>query len=180
MTFVLSSLLGTGAIYALDQIDRGNPVGPASAITMALSRATILIGAGLRSAGIILLHFVSIIGIPRAFVKLIQWSFIHESIMVDAQAGEASLAYCSSLVAGRGWPTFGNLFVVGLIGYLLSGMPQAVLRLVLDDWTAGLVGVALMCLVFPFSTTAHLLIYYDLKMRKALDMPVTFAPPARP
>jgi len=170
LSVAVGAILGTGGIYFLDQHDRGNPVTVSEALLVAWSRAGSLIGAAVRSTVLICLNFITIVLIPRAFIKLVQWTFIHEAIMVDDQRGEPSLGYSANLVSGRGWPTFWAILVIGIVAGAIGGAGRLVLSGLLGPWVGGVFGVAVGLIAFPFSITAHLLVYYDLKMRKALEV----------
>jgi hypothetical protein len=167
LTWILGALLGTGAIYALDQIDRGNVVRPGEAILEALARADHLIWSSLKSTVIAFLFCFTIVGIPWGIARFISWAFTSEAVMVDNQDGNAALEYSHDLVAGRGWPTAGLLIVTGLITGALNAIIFGLGFAVLDETLARAINV-FPILTFPFGVMANLLIYYDLKMRKAL------------
>jgi hypothetical protein len=163
----LGFLVGTGAIYALDQYDKNDPVPPGQALLVALSRALDLIGAGLRGLIIVLLLCMTIVGIPWGIHRLFRWWFSSHAIMLDGQDGETALEYSASVVAGRGWPTAGYVIVLGV----MTGVPSYILLAIISssssELTAGLWSVALTFVIFPFNVTTTLLVYYDLKLRKA-------------
>jgi hypothetical protein len=167
ISLVGTALLGTGAVFALDELDRGNIVGFGSAIYAALDKANHLVWSGLKSLVICSLLAITIIGIPWAIARFVSWSFTAPAVMIDQQDGNSALDYSHDLVAGRGWPTFGLMFAVGLPVALINGLFQGATYLVFDGYAAGFVGAVLPIFTFPFATMSHLLIYYDLKMRKA-------------
>jgi len=168
LSIVLSAMLGTGAIYALDQMDRGNILRAGDAIAEALRRANHLIWSTLKVLAICGLFAITIVGIPWAIAHLISWWFTSHAIMIDGKDGNEALRYSHDLVAGRGWPTFGLMFAIGLPIAITDGILRGAVYLISGGFTAGLAGSVLPLLTFPFGTMATLLVYYDLKMRKAL------------
>jgi hypothetical protein len=51
---------------------------------------------------------------------------------------------------------------------MLDGMLRGLVYVFYDGFASGIVGAFLPILTFPFGIMSTLLIYYDLKMRKAL------------
>lgn len=170
LTTVAEALLGTAAVYALDQIDRGNAAGVLDACTVAISRARDLIFASAWATVVPLLFCLTIVGIPWGVAKFVSWSFTREAIMVDGNSGNGALDLSHDLVSGRGWRTAWALFCFAMVWVLPVTLLDLFAFFVLD--VEPLIRRSLILgttiVLFPFSVASHLLLYYDLKMRKGL------------
>jgi hypothetical protein len=166
--FVETAVLGSAAIYALDQAERGEDASIGGSIAQAWKRVEDLLVAAAMSFAIIGALFVTVVGIPFAIIRMVRWSLTSQAIMIDEQEGDASLAYCAGLVAGYSWPTAGKLLAIFVVQYVPGSLVVELLGLAFDRFYLAFLNVALTALLFPFGVTARTLLYYDLKMRKAL------------
>jgi hypothetical protein len=164
--FVGNAILGSGAVYALDQRERGAPVAAVAALLVALGRARDLIVAAIKVAVIVGLFCVTIVGIPWGVHRLFRWYYTTQVIMIDGSDGDSALEASADLVAGRGWPTAGRVIVIAL----MTGIPILIISSIVaassDEVTSGLINTALGAVAFPFLTAATLMVYYHLKLTR--------------
>jgi hypothetical protein len=168
LEFLESAVLGSAAIYYFDQADRGNDVSGTGAVAKAWYHVPDLLAAAVISFAIIAVLFITVLGIPFAVIRIVRWYFTSQAIMIDGQEGEPSLGYSADLVAGRGWPTAGSLLALSLIQYLPVFAFLQLLGMAVDKEPMAFLRLAIAALLFPFGIVARTLLYYDLKMRKAL------------
>jgi len=115
----------------------------------------------------VVLLSLTLIGIPWAIKRLVKWAFIIQSIIVDGQEGEPSLAYSESMVEERWWITFGRLVASGLV----VGLPVVIVSQAILLTVPGVLGIIAShipdFLALPYGIITSTLIYFDLKTRKA-------------
>jgi len=160
-------LVSAAAVANLNSRDLGREIDSGDALDVAQERFGDVVGASLRAIGIVVLLSVTIIGVPWAIKRLVKWAFIIQSIIVDGQGGEGSLAYSESLVQGRWWATFGRL----LASAIVVGLPVVIVSQVILAAVPGVLGVIASHLpdfiALPYGIITATLIFFDLKQRKA-------------
>jgi hypothetical protein len=165
--FVAYQLVSAAVIANLNSRDMGREIDAGDALDVAQDRFTDVVSASVRATAIAFALFVTIAGIPWAIKRLVKWAFIIQSIIVDGQTGDASLAYSESLVLGRWWVTFGRLVACGLI----VGLPAVIVSEVILLAAPGVIGIIASqvtdFLALPFGIISTTLIFFDLKSRKA-------------
>jgi hypothetical protein len=166
--FIEGAFVGSSATYALDQWGKGQSVGIFQSLAKAWYHVPDLLAAATIALAIIAGLTITIIGIPWAVARYVRWAFTTQSIMIDGQEGEPSLAHSASLVEGEGWSTFWRLLAVELTVQLPLALAATTYSYFVGGLPGGLPGVFLGALAFPFKTATRTLLYYDLKMRKAL------------
>jgi hypothetical protein len=164
---VAFQLVSAAAVAGLNSRDQGREIDSGAALDSAQERFGDVVGASLRATGIVVLLSVTLIGIPWAIKRLVKWAFIIQSIIVDGQRGEPSLAYSESVVEGRWWITLGRLVASGLV----VGLPVVIVSQVILLAMPGVVGIiaahVLDFLTLPYGIISTTLIFFDLKTRKA-------------
>lgn len=165
--FVAYQLVSAAVIAQINGRDLGKDLAAGDALDVAQDRFGDVVGASLRSAGITVLLAVTVVGIPFAIYRFVRWAFIIQSIIVDGQQGEPSLAYSAALVQGLWWVTFGRLILAGVV----LGLPAVIISLAIESAIPGVIGViasqAPDFLALPFGIIATTLIFFDLKLRQA-------------
>jgi hypothetical protein len=165
--FVEGAVVGSGAMYALDRLDQGFTISIIEALARTWAQLTELLVAAAITLVIVAAFCITVVGIPWGIARYIRWSFTSQAIMIDGVEGEASLEHSATHVAGRGWPTFWSLFAIEMIVQIPLWIVVGALTLV-SNLPNELFGLFITSFAFPFRITARTLLYYDLKMRKAL------------
>jgi hypothetical protein len=166
--FLEAALIGSSAIYALDQWNRGVGASVKDCFLKAWYHVPDLLAATAISIAVIVGLCITVIGIPWAVARYVRWVFASQVIMIENTDGKPALGRSADLVFGRGWQTFLALIVIELV---VAGPLFALSEITsrnfdgLPQWS---VGITIVALTFPFRVTARTLLYYDLKMRKAL------------
>jgi hypothetical protein len=119
----------------------------------------------LRGVGIVLLLFVTILGIPFAVYLAVRWAFFPQMVVLEgARAGEA-LSDSSDIVQGHWWRTFGILFVVWLLAAII-GSPATAINWTISSFIGVPLGIVIATLVLPFMGIAYTLLFFDLQSRE--------------
>jgi hypothetical protein len=117
---------------------------------------------------LVLLLAVTIIGIPFAIWKYVQWQFVQQEILFEDKSFREAFRGSSRIVRGHWWRT---VRIAGFL-WLLSVVPGPVLGFVLIftplslTW-ANVVGSVVFALLVPYVATGRTLLYWDLATRQA-------------
>lgn len=178
--WVLTQLSTAGVVVVLKAIGESKPIAAGDALDAAQDRAKDLLLASLKSILILVLLCVTIIGIPFALWKAIQWIFLTQGIMVDGATHRTALKYSEQVVRGSWWLTLGRFIflwlLVGISGSLAGEIFQAILSGVPAILLAGAVGF----LTTPYTIIASSLMFYDYRNRKGLNQSPAPAAPSTP
>jgi hypothetical protein len=175
-----ATLIAAGAIL-------GQPIGAMEAYRRSFSRFGSLSLAGLIVGVVLVLLFITCLGIPFAMYIGLGWSLAFPAIMLEGRGATESLGRSWALVKGHRWRLLICGFLIGLIVYLLVSIPSGLVSFVgviltaLSGDTPGMamlvqagnvlfsaVGQTLFGGVAYITTT---LLYYDLRIRKeAFDL----------
>jgi hypothetical protein len=180
--FIGNAVLGSGAVYALNQRESGTPVAPGTALLAALGRASDLIVAAIKITVIVILFCVTIVGIPWGIHRVFRWLYTTHVIMIDGVSGDDSLEASAYLVAGRGWATAGRIIVIQMIFGVPILIIGGIVAFTSTEATAGLINVLLTAVAFPFTVSATLMVFYHLKLtrREVPRFPGESTPPVDP
>jgi hypothetical protein len=146
--------------------------------------------------GLVAIIGVLIITIPIVIWILVGWALAWAVVFVEEGGAGAAISRSWQLVRGSWWSTFGRLFLLGILTFVVSLAAQAIATLVsfvipFDDprlaFRAVLTAVA-GAAAAPVTPIATVLIYLDLRVRKeSLDLQVMAArsgglppPPGQP
>ena len=167
--FVAYELVGAAVVAQINGRDLGQTMAAGDALDVAQDRFGDVIGAAVRSTAIVFLLAITIVGIPWALKRGVEWAFLTEAIIIDGQKGEPSLAYSAALVLGNWWSTFGRLLVAGIV----IGIPTVMLSSLIALAVPGVIGIIASSvpefLALPFGIIATTLIFFDLKLRKGAN-----------
>jgi hypothetical protein len=98
------------------------------------------------------------------FIVLTRLTCTLPALVIEDRRGRSALKRSWNLVAGRGWPVFGTIFVAGLmtglLGSVLTGPfeENLVLRIVAQSLSS--------VITMPYTALVGILIYLDLRVRK--------------
>ncbi|CAA9530248.1 MAG: hypothetical protein AVDCRST_MAG30-3710 [uncultured Solirubrobacteraceae bacterium] len=125
------------------------------------------------------LGFLALI-VPGLWLS-VRWYFGAQAAVVDDSRGVGALRRSGELVDGTWWRVAGILFVLGLLGMIVSGVLAALVGVVVGvvgDADAGIAvgNVLLQTLAVSWTAVAGTLLYFDLRARKAPAFPGAEAP----
>jgi hypothetical protein len=169
------SLLSTGTVGAtivsaavivfVRELDRsGHDPGPFGAYRGLRSRFWRVLGAQLLVALATIALAITIVGLPIAIWKYIEWQFVQQQVLFEDKGIRDAFRGSTRLVRGH-W--FYTLRVAGFL-WLLSIVagPALGLALVFTDvplWTINLLGSIVFALLIPYVAIARTLLYFDLR-----------------
>lgn len=163
---VAYQLVSAAAIAFIAERDAGHALSPGDALDLAQERAAPVVGASLRSTGIVFALSCTLVGIPWAIKRLVRWAFIIQAIMLDHQSSEVALDYSASYVLGHWWNTAGRLLASGLVIGIPSLFVSSIIVAALPGVAGILISGATGFFVYPYGIIATTLIFFDLKNRK--------------
>ena len=165
----LPNLVAAVAVHAavadaLGRLDRGEPPAVGASYRAVGRRLGDLAGGLARAVAVLGLAAVTVIGIPWAVRRLVQYQFFSQVVVLEDRDGPDALDRSARLVDGRWWHTAfvvalinGAVFVVGLVG----GLMALLLATPLPLWSF----MALMALaaaaLLPVGAIATTLLYGD-------------------
>lgn len=180
VVWVVGQLSTAGVVVVLRAMGERKPVSAGDALDAAQDRAKDLLLASLRSSLILFALTITIVGIPWAVKKAIDWVFLTQSIMVDGVGHRDALRHSQQLVKGNWWLTVGRLLVIGILvgitGSIFGGVIQAIVPDVPGILLAGAVGF----FTTPYTIIASSLMFYDYRNRKSVNQPPLPAAPPTP
>ena len=142
---------------------------------------------GLLSGLVLTLLVVTVLGIPVAMYLGLGWSLAGAIVVLERRSGWGALRRSAALVKGNRWRTLGVLLISGLLIWILTLIPSALLgaatavaQAVLDlgrwvqtasDTLQALLGAVTGSLFGPLYFLTTTLLYYELRVRKeAFDL----------
>jgi hypothetical protein len=165
------AIVGGAVITFVRELEAGRAVGFVGAYRGMLERFWRLVGAHVLSTVLVLLIALTVIGIPIAIKKYVDWQFVQQEILFKDASLRDAFRGSSGVVQGHWWHT---LSVAGFL-WLLSQVAGPVLgfALVFADvplTTINLLGSLVFALLVPYVALARTLLYFDLQVR-AQDAP---------
>ncbi|RKX71104.1 hypothetical protein DRP53_02710 [candidate division WOR-3 bacterium] len=154
-------LMNGSLIYAAVQANNNQPFRILEAYRSAGRRYGRLVGANILYGLVITLLSITIIGIPFALYFFVRWLFLPYLIIVEDTGIGDAFQRSTELVRGNWWRTFG---ILSLLWFLYFGVTYAFELIPMIGLFAVLLGIAL-----PILTIGNLLLYYDLRARKAKE-----------
>lgn len=135
-----------------------------------LGRLWRLIAVQLLATLLLLLLVVTIIGIPYAVRKFVDWQFAQQEVLFEDRSIRDALRGSSRVVHGHWWHTAvvaASFFVLGQIPGPLLGF--ALLFTTTPVATVNLFGSLISALLLPYVGVGRTLLYLDLEARRASD-----------
>ena len=167
---VVTPIIAAICIYALHQIADGDRPSAGQVLIAGFEAFTPLFAAVVLAAAGIALGFVALI-VPGVYLA-VRWYFVPQAVVIEGARGPLALSRSSLLVTGSWWRTFGLV----LLAQLAIAIPSFLLLAPFNAIAANtdravwvLVGSAVTTSVTtPFVALYSILLYYDLRARKAL------------
>ena len=132
-----------------------------------------LIGLGLAALLVVFLLAATVIGLPYAIKKAVDWAFVQQVSAFEGRRGRAAFSASSALVRGHWWRVAWIAFVL-LLMLAVTGPFIGVLVIFVTDAplaTINFFAALLFALVLPFVSTALTLLYLDLAVRRDSEGP---------
>jgi len=178
LTHALSPLLvGAAVVLLLRAIDRGEQPRLATVLQGLRGEIWRLVGLAIGGLLAVLLLAATVIGLPLAVKKGVDWAFVQQMAAFEGRGGRRAYAGSASLVRGRWWRTF-SIGLVLLVLLVFSGPFTGVLVIFVTDAplsTINLFGSLLFALVLPYAAVALTLLHFDLVSRRGAE-PAESAP----
>jgi hypothetical protein len=164
----LATPVASAAVIAfVRDLERGHKAGFATTWTDVWRRLWRLIAVELVATFLVILLSITIIGIPYAIKKLVDWQFAQQEVLFEDRSIREALHGSTSKVRNQWWHTA----VAATTFWVLSQIPGPVLGLALlfttiPVTTVNLFGSAIFVLVIPYVGVGRTLLYLDLAARK--------------
>ena len=154
-------------IAFLRDLERGQPTGYVIAFRGMLDRFWRVAGGQLLASILVLLLALTIIGIPVAIWKYVEWQFVQQEILFGDKPIREAFRGSSRLVRGHWWRTVrvaGFLWLISVVtgpalGFALIFAPISL------TW-ANVLGTAVFALLIPYVAAGRTLLYFDLAARR--------------
>ncbi len=161
------AIVGAAVITFVRELDRGQPVGFVGAYRALLPRFWRAALCHLAATLLVLLIALTVVGIPIAIKKYVDWQFVQQEILFKDRRLRDAFRGSSELVRGQWWHT---LSVAGFL-WILSRVAGPVLgfAMVFADFSLtaiNLFGSLVFALLIPFVALARTLLYFDLAARE--------------
>jgi len=138
-----------------------------------IALVVLVVAAGAGALGVLLV-FVAIIAFVAALIAIYVRTVVAvPAIVLERVSGLRGLQRSWQLISGRFWPTFGRMFLLWLIAYIISSVIRAIVEVpgaALDPGNAFVfvqVGNAIAAVfVGPITYIGVTLLYYDIRIRK--------------
>jgi hypothetical protein len=154
-------------------LDRGESTGFAAAWRAVGRRVWRLIAVELVATILVIALLVTIIGIPFAIRKFVDWQLVQQEVLFEDRSIRAALRGSTRLVRGHWWHTAavaGAFWVLSEIGgpFLLF----LLLFTATPITTVNLLGAVISAVLLPYVQVGRTLLYLDLAARKAPKAPI--------
>jgi hypothetical protein len=173
-------LVGAAVTLLLREVDRGGEAHLRVVARGLRGELWRLTGLALVALLVVFLVVVTVIGIPYAIKKAVDWAFVQQAAGFEGRRGRAAFSASTQLVRGHWWRVAAICFVLLLL-LALTGPFMGVLVILVTDTplaTINLFAALLFAVVLPFVSTALTLLYLDLAVRRDSEAPAPGMLPA--
>jgi hypothetical protein len=177
---LVGPIASAAVIAFVRNLQRRQDVGFAATWSAVLHRLWRLLVVALVANILVILLLVTIIGIPYAIKKFVDWQFAQQEILFEDRSIRDALRGSTRVVKGHWWRTAA---VAGTL-WLLSQIPGPALGFALVFTTVpvgavNLIGAVVFALLLPLIQIGRTLLYLDLRTREARETvpaPIAVAP----
>jgi hypothetical protein len=157
------ALVGAPIVAVLRRIDAGEPATPWAALREVVPLLPRLLWAEILGTLAMVGLFLSVIGIPYAIKKAVDWTFAGQEIVFRRCKAREALSRSSQRVRGRWWSIAGVDVALFLLGAVLAPLVAAILIMFTDFplWTINALGFAFFGLALPYMVTTLTLLYLE-------------------
>jgi hypothetical protein len=166
---ILATPIASAAVIAfVRNLERGGPAGFGTAWSSLVGRLWRVIAVELLATVLVLALAVTIIGIPFALRKFVDWQFAQQEVLYENRSIRDALRGSTRLVRGHWWHTAA---VAGTF-WVISEVPGpfllfALLFTTVPLGTVNLLGSLIAALLLPYVQGGRTLLYLDLAARSA-------------
>lgn len=162
------TLVGGAVVAAIHLLEHGRAVRVRSVLSTMRPRLVALLGTQLLAIVVVYLLTLTIVGIPLAVKKAVDWTFIQQVVLLEGVSGRRAFGASTAVCRGAWWRTAGiALFLFGVS--VAVGPIVGVLMIFLTDLPLtyiNLFGSVLYGLVIPWVAIGRTLLYFDLTERE--------------
>jgi len=183
-TQTFGAAIASGAVIVfVRELDAGRELGPIATYRELWPRFWRMLGAQLLATIATLALAVTIIGLPIAIWKYIEWQFVQQQVLFEGRGVRDALRGSTRLVRGRWFYTLrvaGFLWLISVVAGPALGV--ALVFTTLPLWTINLFGSLVFALLIPYVAMARTLLYFDLAAAPAAAPaePATVGPEPSP
>ena len=167
-SWVLSIIAAGAILYAVILHYLGLQAKVSTCYAWAANRFWSLLVAAILYPLVVILLFVTVIGIPLAFYLTASWYFYMPVILLEGRGPVQALGRSRRLVRGTWWRVFGVGIVFTILSFFLLGavgIPAELASLV-GSTVGNIAAVIGGAIVMPILPIAAILLYIDLRVRK--------------
>jgi len=170
IVFGFAYIAVTAAVTAaVAEIEAGRPASPLSAYAGVWERFGDLFRARLRSLAIIIGLAITVVGIPWAIKRSVDWVFIEQAVLLDGEDRSSALQASAGAVRGD-WLRVAAinllLLAVGALTPLLVVTPLLLLTTAVPLDAINTISSAIYIFLAPFVALSLVLLYFDVRTRQ--------------
>jgi hypothetical protein len=156
-------LVGAPFVAVLRRLDAGEPAGAWPALREVLPLLPRLLLVEILAFAALLLLVATVIGIPLAIKKAVDWAFAGHEVVFNRRTARAALGASTRRVRGRWWSIAVVILALFIVGALVGPLVGAALIMLTDAslWTINVVGLVVFGLTLPYMLTTLTLVYLD-------------------
>ena len=161
------ALVAAIVIVFVRDLERGQPTGFVGSFRGMLERFWRVVLGQLLANFVVLLLALTIIGIPIAIWKYIDWQFVQQEILFQDKPVRAAFRGSTRIVRGHWWRTVriaGFLWLISIVTGPVLGFALIFTPLSLT-W-ANVAGTVVFALLIPYVAIGRTLLYFDLAVRQ--------------
>ena len=118
----------------------------------------------------LLVLLATIVGIPLALWKLVDWAFVQQRILFEDSSVRRAFRESSRLVRGRWWHTARAVLFFNVIGLVVGPvLTFALIFTALPLLWINLLGSLIFALLIPYTALGETLLYFDVEARAAAE-----------
>jgi hypothetical protein len=161
-------LVGAATVLVVRELDRGGDAGLRAVFRGLRGELWRLVGLAFGALVVVSLLALTLIGIPYAVKKAVDWAFVQQVAGFEGRRGREALHGSRSLVRGHWWRV-AAITAVLLLLLVVTGPVTGIVVIFITDAplaTINFFGTLLFALVLPFTSVALSLLYLDLAVRR--------------
>jgi hypothetical protein len=181
--YLVMPVVSAAVIVFMRNLDRGQPIGLRPVWGAVFRRLWRVIAVEVMVNLLVLVLFLTVIGIPYALKKFVDWQFVQQEVLFEDRSIREALRGSTRVVKNGWWHCSGVALTLWVIGQVPG--PLLGFGLLFTTVSAGAVNViaaAAFALTIPYVGIGRTLLYFDLQARAAATereparMPVAPAP----
>lgn len=171
-------IVGATVVVVLRAIDRGERPGARTVLRGLKGEIWKLVGLGIGGLVAVFLLAATIIGLPLAVKKGVDWALVQQSAAFEGHGGRKAYAGSTGVIRGHWWRT-AAIAAALLVLLVLAGPVTGIFIIFVTDAplsTINLIGSALFVLVLPYAAVCLTLLHLDLTSRRRQAAAETSSP----